>query len=287
MRMLSLIAAVLVCAAPLPAEEEAAKPLRVLFLSKSAGFEHSVIKETDGQPSHAAKALAEVAAAMGATLKSTKDASLINTESLKDYDVLIFYTTGDLTETGTDGHPAMAPTGVDDLLAWIHGGGGFVGIHCASDTFHAAPEAPATPYLEMVGGEFLTHGRQFKGTLKVTDPEHPTMAAIEDGWTLLEEWYIFRNLNKEKMRVLALLDPSAEAKRDERYNVPPYPMIWCREYGNGRVFFNGMGHREDVWDHAAFRQHLADAIRWAGGEGETRAEPNYAEVVPPNIAKTE
>jgi type 1 glutamine amidotransferase len=262
-----------------------AEPVRVLFLSKSSGFEHSVIKQENGQPSYADKVLQGLAEKAGATITCTKDASLINAENLKNYDVVMFYTTGDLTEPGTDGTPPMAKTGPAELLAWVQGGGGFVGLHCATDTFHSTDGEPVNGYTEMVCANFLAHGRQFEGTLKHVDPKHPTLQGIEDGWTKLEEWYIFKNINTEKMHVLSLLDPSSEAKRDKRYDIPNYPVIWCREYGTGRVFYNAMGHREDVWDHPMFQQNIIDAIHWADGKGEAQAAPNYAETVPAPAAK--
>lgn len=260
-----------------PAESEDA--LRVLYLSKSSGFQHSVVMRHDGAPSHSELALEALAGEMGFTLTSTKDASQINPERLQDFDVVIFYTTGDLTQPGTDEHPPMPENGVDALLDWIRAGGGFVGIHSASDSFHGA-EGEVTPFIEMVGGEFLTHGRQFVGTLRAVNPEHPSMEGVPDEWTFLEEWYIFKNLNAEKMHVLALLEPGEEREKQPMYDLPDYPIIWCRAYGDGRVYYNALGHREDVWDHEHFRQMLRSAIRWAGGAGETMAEPNYAEVVP-------
>jgi len=261
---------------------QAEEPLRVLFLSKSAGFEHSAIKQEDGAPSHVDLALGELVSELGGTLVATKDASTINSENLENYDVVVFFTTGDLTTTGTDGHPAMGPDGVAELLAWIENGGGFIGFHCATDTFHPDPQCSSpTPFIQMVGGEFQSHGPQFEGTIKVTDPEHPVMGAVEDGWVINDEWYIFCNLDEENMRVLALLDTSeGHAQRIRMYRRPSYPIIWAKGLGEGRIFYNAMGHREDVWDHANFRQHVKDALVWAGGEGEARVEPNYAEVVP-------
>lgn len=257
-----------------------ADPVRILFLSKSAGFEHSVIKQKDGQPSYADKILQGLADKMGATLTCTKDASLINADNLKNYDVVMFYTTGDLTQPGTDGQPPMSSTGLDELLAWIKAGGGFVGLHCATDTFHSEDVKPVNGYTEMICGEFKAHGRQFAGTLHHVDPTHPALQGIDDGWTKEEEWYIFKNVNTEKMHVLSLLDPSSEGKKDERYAIPSYPVIWCREYGSGRVFYNAMGHREDVWDHPMFQTCLTSAIEWAQGKGDTQAAPNYNEAVP-------
>jgi len=258
------------------------EPLRVLFLSKSSGFEHSAIKHADGEPSHVDLALQELVGDLGGELLYTKDASLINADNLKNFDVVVFFTTGDLTTPGNDGEPPMGPDGVSELLAWIEGGGGFLGFHSATDTFHPDPQCSSpTPFIEMIGGEFQSHGPQFEGTIRVTDPEHPVMAAVEDGWVINDEWYIFCNLDEENMRVLALLDTSEPpARRIRMYRRPSYPIIWAKGLGEGRIFYNAMGHREDVWDHEHFRQHVKDALVWAGGEGEARVEPNYKDVVP-------
>ncbi|MBI4556362.1 MAG: ThuA domain-containing protein [Candidatus Hydrogenedentes bacterium] len=255
-----------------PAEE-----INILFLSKSVGFEHSVVAQNADKPSLCDTVLSKLAEQMGAKFATTKDASQINAENLKEYQLVIFYTQGELTqEGGKDGSPAMGANGVADLLAWIENGGGFVGFHCASDTFHTPEGGPVTPFLQMVGGEFAGHGKQFVGTVKVVDADHPTVASIPKEWSINDEWYTFRNLNKDQMHVVALLDPGEERSKQEMYNVPNYPVIWCSERGKGRVFFNAMGHREDVWENETFQKSVVDAIQWSSGKGSTQAKPNYA-----------
>lgn len=253
---------------------------RILFLSKSAGFQHSSIKEKDGKLNHVATVLTELAEANGAELVATKDASLINAENLKNYNLVIFYTTGFLTETGADGQPAMGENGVKELSEWIEAGGGFMGFHCATDTFHTGKQEAPTEYTKMIGASFLTHGAQFEGTLRLVDSSHPVAFNIEDGWTKKDEWYMFRNINTENIHVVALLDPGAEREKQKRYDVPNYPVIWTSAPGDGRVYYNAMGHREDVWDDATFQAMVVDAAGWALGNGETDSEPNYADVVP-------
>jgi uncharacterized protein len=260
---------------------QAQERVLVLFLNKSAGFEHSCIKWENGQPSHVDKVLQELAARTGAEVTSTKDASTINAENLKNYDVVIMYTSGLLTTEGTDGHPAMGPNGVEELVAWVRNGGGLVGYHCASDSFHRTEENPESPFLEMLGGEFKSHGKQFTGKLIVVDPEHPTMANVPQNWEIHDEWYVLENLSKDKMHVLALLDPREQREEQpDHYNLPNYPIIWCSTEGAGRVYYNAMGHREDVWDHPIFQQSVIDAVNWARGAGPAQAEPNYQAVVP-------
>jgi len=259
--------------------------LRVLYLTKSAGFEHSVVKRDGDQPAYSERILSEIVKKMGGTLTVTKDAGQINAENLKNYDVVIFYTSGDLTQSGTDLQPVMGPNGVSDLLAWIEGGGGFIGFHSANDSFHS-PAGSVSSYVEMIGGEFQTHGPQFKGTLRVVSAGHPAIAHLPDGWSLQDEWYLFINLNKEKMHVLALLDPGEEGRKIDLYNIPGYPIIWCRTYGKGRTLYNALGHREDVWDSPVFQQVVADNITWASGKGAPGADPNYAQAIPGKIEES-
>lgn len=254
----------------------------VLFLSKSAGFQHSSITEKDGKPSHVGALIAALSEQNGVNVTVTKDASLINAKNLENYGLVIFYTTGDLTTTGTDGHPAMGKNGMRDLTNWIKAGGAFMGFHCAADTFHGGGDV-VTPYIEMLGGEFLSHGKQFEGILRVVDPSHPTALSIPRDWKKRDEWYMFKNLNTDNIHVIALMDPGAERQEQEMYNVSSYPVIWCSSLGEGRVYYNAMGHREDVWDDPIFQAMVVDAAGWAMGQGELQAEPNFAKVVPSAI----
>ena len=54
---------------------------------------------------------------------------MFSPEYLAGFDVVIFYTTGDLLSVGTDGYPAMTPAGKQALLDWVANGHGFVAIH--------------------------------------------------------------------------------------------------------------------------------------------------------------
>ncbi len=252
----------------------------VLLLSKSAGFEHSVIKFDDQKHCHVATVLEPLLKGLGMTLDSTKDGSTINADNLKKYKIVIFYTTGMLTDTTGDGSPAMGPNGVSDLLKWIDNGGGFIGFHCATDSFHTTPGQPVTPYLTMLGGEFVVHGKQFVGTLKVVDQKHPTMASFPNPWKIMDEWYVLKNFNTKTMHVLALLDPGEQrVEQPEKYNIPAYPAVWCSEQGKGRVYYNAMGHREDVWTDPTFQKVLVDSIKWVRGEGPADATPNFDKVI--------
>lgn len=263
------------CASVCAVAEDAAG--KALLLTKSGGFQHSTVAEKDGQPSLVENVLRPILAHQGMTMDATKNASAINAENLANYKLVIFYTQGDLEKPWTDGGEPMGADGMKALNDWIAKGGGFIGYHSAADTSRpATPEAEITPYTKMIGGAFKSHGAQFVGTVRVVDPEHPAIKSVPDGFTINDEWYVFMHSDTENMHVLAALDPGTEREKQEQYNIPTYPAVWCKAQGEGRIFYSAMGHREDVWKNPTFLQMTADAIAWARGETELRAKPNFS-----------
>ena len=96
------------------------------------------------------------------------------------YDAFLFETQGDLTQLGVDKQPPMRPEGKNVLLKAIAAGKGFVGCHCASDTFHSPGQsdknqdaAHIDPYIAMLGGEFIRHGSQQTAWMRVVDNRFP------------------------------------------------------------------------------------------------------------------
>lgn len=284
--MVILMAFVTACIAVTAMAQDITPP-RILFLSKSEGFEHSPVAVADGKPSLAETILGTLAKQNDSPFTSTKDASLINADNLKNYDLVVFYTQGDLTKPSKDGGAPMGEKGQADLVEWVKNGGRFMGFHSASDTFHTPDGGEVTPYLKMVGAEFTTHGAQFKGTLKVVDPTHPTMVDVPVDWSFDEEWYLFKNFNTATMHVLALLDPGEDGAKQDKYRIPPYPAIWCSALGKGKVYFTALGHREDVWESPVFQSSIVDAAQWLMTAGTAGTEPNYDKAVGKPAPKAE
>ena len=147
----------------LPAWGAGKKPARVLFFTKSSGYQHSVIERHGNELAYAEKLLIAMGKQNNFEVIPSKDGRLFTTQSLARFDAFVFYTTGDLTQAGNDHHPPMPSDGKQALLDAIHAGKGFVGIHSASDTFHSTGDK-IDPYIDMLGGEFLTHGSQQPST---------------------------------------------------------------------------------------------------------------------------
>src|SRR5690349_24058821 len=95
---------------------DSGKKRKVLFFSKSSGFEHSVIQRHNGEPSFAEKLLQQWGPEQNVEFTFSKDGSLFTPEYLNQFDAYFFHTTGDLTQTGTDKNPPMSPDGKKAFL---------------------------------------------------------------------------------------------------------------------------------------------------------------------------
>jgi uncharacterized protein len=173
---------------------------------------------------------------------------LMTSEALSRYNGVFFANT-----TGDIGIPDVAA-----FLAWISNGGGFLGAHSASDTYHESPE-----FLAMLGGEFDTHGKIAEADVRVDDPSHPAVSHLAPRFQLVDELYRFKRFTKSEVRMLLTLDRIPPDGVGEAGQPADLPMAWHKSHGRGRVFYTAFGHRDEVWRDPRFQQHLREAIRWA------------------------
>jgi type 1 glutamine amidotransferase len=270
-----------------------AAPLRVLYFTKSSGYEHSVIQQDNGKPSVSEKVLAALAPKNDFVFTVSKDGSLFSADYLKQFDVLLFYTSGDLTSNGTDRYPGISGTGLSALFDFVAGGGGFVGLHSTSDSFHSQERGggnnprrlqryrnygdAADPFVKMLGGEFIRHGPQQVARATVADPKFPGFGAAGAELNVNEEWYTLKEFAPD-IHVLLVMQTAGMQGGD--YARPPYPLAWARTHGKGRVAYNAMGHRDDVWDSAYFQSMLTGMLNWAGRRADADVAANLGSAAP-------
>jgi len=266
-----------------------AAPKKILFFTKSSGFEHSVISWKNGRPSFAEKILLDLGAKNGWEFTFSKDGSKFGPEYLAQFDAVFFYTTGDLCSEGTDKNPPMTPAGKQALFDYVRGGKGFIGTHSATDTFHTANESKkgpdryanhgtnADPYACFIGGEFIIHGAQQVATNRVIDPKFPGFENVGDSFAFQEEWYSLKDFAPDDHCLTAI---DAPHMKGPMYDRPAYPNTWARNEGKGRVWYTALGHREDVWTNPTFQQILVGGIKWALGEVSADVMPNLQTAAP-------
>ena len=261
-------------------EEKSSEPSRVLFLTQSAGFKHGSVTRAEGKLAPAEIALKQLGQQTGLfTVDATQDSAADFTpENLAKYDIVAFYTTGDLP----------IPEANRDYFfnEWLPAEGhGVIGFHSAMDTYHNYES-----FWDMIGGTFIGHAWNAGSTvtMRVHEPENPLMQPFAENATLpadsygdpgyvqQDEIYQYRHWQPEKVRVLMSLDYSASPTNKGvpvqfGYHVP---IAWMKTIGQGKVYCNNLGHREDTWTNAAMLDSVTAAVKWMRGDIEIDATPN-------------
>ncbi|MCP3420983.1 ThuA domain-containing protein [Nocardioides pinisoli] len=219
-----------------------------LLFSKTAAFRHSNIDE-------ATTAIQTLAADNNFTVTATEDSSAFNDANLEQYEVVIFLsTTGDV----------LNATEQAAFERYIQAGGGYAGIHAASDTEYDWPW-----YGQLVGAYFNNHPAGTPtATVKVEDPAHASTHGIEPRWQRTDEWYNFRTNPaanpRTKLHVLASLDETTYAPGGGAMGAE-HPIAWCQDYDGGRSWYTGMGHTEASFVDPKFLGHILGGIQTAAG----------------------
>jgi type 1 glutamine amidotransferase len=212
-------------------------PLRVGVFSRTLGFRHESIAP-------AQDALRAIAAVQKASFEFTDDpAELI--ARLPQTDVVVFLmTTGDVLD-------AAQQTSFEQF---IRSGGGWVGIHSATDTEYDWPF-----YGELAGTWFKDHPAVQKATVLLEAPQHPIVAQLPASWKRSDEWYNFRENPRGKVDVLLRLD---EASYSGGSMGDDHPIAWCRELDRGRAFYTGFGHTNESWQEPLLVGMVERALAW-------------------------
>jgi uncharacterized protein len=279
----SSLAALALGSAPLLRAAPARKP-RILMYTHSQGFQHGCVTRKGDKLSLAEQIVTDLAAKHDFEVVCEKDGRVFVSDDFPKFDGFLFETQGNLcAEKSVDGQPPMPPEGKKALLEAVKSGKGFVGCHCASDTFHSPGAAfqnqepdKIDPYIAMLGGEFIKHGQQQKGWMRVADADFPGLKGLKD-FEMMEEWYSLKNFAPD-LHVLLVQDTKGMVNFD--YERPNYPATWARRHGKGRVFYTSMGHRDDVWQSETFQTILLAGLGWTLGRVDAEIPPNLKDASP-------
>jgi len=238
---------------------------RLLVYNETAGFVHDVSKRpAEGELSLVEQALVALGKQNGAfEAVVSRDPRSFEGESLARFRAVFFHTTGELP---------LSDAQKRSLIEFVRGGGGFVGSHCAADTFYEWPE-----YGELLGAYLDEHPWNEKVKVRVEDEEHPATRHLGGSFEIEDEIYQFKApYARERLHVLLSLDNDANdlARASVKRRDLDFAVAWCQAFGEGRSFYTSLGHRPEVWADARFREHLLGGIRWAMGELEGSAEPS-------------
>lgn len=246
----------------------AAQPRRMLYVTHSAGFRHGSIEASR-------RVLEQIAARSGALeIVSTEDLSRLTAENLRNYDSVLFFTSGELP---------LSDRQRSDLLEFVRGGKGFGGFHSATDTLYNWPE-----YGELIGGYFDGHPWTQEVAVDIEDPDHPATRGFPNSFRIREEIYQHRNFSRDRVRVLMTLDTGSVNLGVQGVNRTDgdFALAWIRNYGQGRVFYSALGHFDETWLDVRIQGMLLGALQWLAGLAEGDATPRGGTgIAPPLVAR--
>lgn len=219
--------------------DQPAKKQSVLVFSLTKGYRHASIKE-------GVAAIREMGLTNGFTVDTSENVNSFTAENLKKYKALIF-----LNPTGSN---VFNDEQKQALKQYINNGGGYVGIHAASD-FNYEWEW----YGKMVGGYFESHPAVQQAKLNIIDPKHKMVKGLPQPWLHKDEWYNFKSFNTT-VKVLIKVDETSYKGGNMNNN---HPISWCHEFEGGRVFYTALGHTKECYTDPLFLQHVWAGLKWA------------------------
>lgn len=178
--------------------------------------------------------------------------------------------------------------------AYVAGGGGFVAVHAANNSFPDWPEynkmigvggwggrdERSGPYLRLRDGKFV-HDKQTPGTggshgayhefpVETRAPAHPVMKRLPAKWMHAgDELYDRLRGPAENVTVLA----SAMSAKDKGGTGEHEPLLMAIDHGKGRVFHTALGHDENSMKCAGFVATLTRGAEWAATGEVTQPAP--------------
>ena len=215
---------------------------RLLVYTRTLGYRHddSIIAGSATLPAKLAE--------RGIVADVTEDPAVFTAENLARYRAIAFmYTTGnDILDA--DGKLAFEQ--------FVRGGGGWLGIHSATDTEYMWPF-----YQELIVTPFRTHPIIQPGTLTIEAPDHPAMRDLPSPWPATDEWYDFVG-NPRDTAGVAILATIDEASYTGGSSGADHPLIWSHERLGGRALYSAIGHVANRWNEPDYLGHVIASVRW-------------------------
>ncbi|MEO6686002.1 MAG: ThuA domain-containing protein, partial [Dyadobacter sp.] len=218
--------------------------INILVFSKTAAFRHASIGAGK-------TALTKLSKEKGFTVSFTEDAGQFNDKNLKNYNAVIFLnTTGDILND-------------EQQIAferYIQAGGGYLGIHAATDTEYGWPW-----YGKLAGAYFLDHpmtpSNVQNGKFIVTQKNHWATQGMPDEFERKDEFYSFKDISPKINVVLKIDEKSYQGGKNPDF----HPISWYQDFDGGRSFYTAMGHTDETFSEPLFINHLWAGIKYAAG----------------------
>jgi type 1 glutamine amidotransferase len=222
-----------------PASNGPQPSTKILVFTRTRGFHHSSIPA-------AVAAVKLLGTKNDFAVDATDDPSYFSDARLAKYKAVVFLlTTGDILNASQQAA----------FERYIAGGGGFVGVHSASDTEYEWPW-----YGQLVGAFFQQHPRIQRAAVVVHDQALAATQTLPSPWDRSDEWYNFRTDPTSHVHVLLTVD---ERTYQGGTMGSSHPIAWCHDFDGGRAWYTAMGHASSSYKDPLFLAHLLRGILYA------------------------
>ncbi|HOB76820.1 MAG TPA: ThuA domain-containing protein [Phycisphaerae bacterium] len=165
------------------------------------------------------------------------DLDALKADRLESFDLVVFYwTLGTITEEQKRG-----------LMNFVAGGKGFATFHSGADSFRGDPD-----YRAFVGGYFISHPAYRQYQVSITEEKSPITAGLDE-FLITDEQY------------LTDYDPRVKVLANALHKGKPWPVLWTKDWGKGRVFYSALGHDAKACQQEMFKRTLLRGAQWAAG----------------------
>src|SRR3954470_18467458 len=173
--------ALLLAALAIPSAPEEPELPKVLFFANPMQSDNDVIRRTRPEDLSVAERLFAELSKGVFDVTITQDGGEVTRAKLARYQAVVFFT-------------AINPPGVDvdGRVAWVKGGGAFVGIHSTANTYQGHPAFGA-----MLGAKYdrrpwrTREAPQTRVRVRVVDRSHPAARHLGESFELADDLYQF------------------------------------------------------------------------------------------------
>ncbi|MGB3776044.1 MAG: ThuA domain-containing protein, partial [Leeuwenhoekiella sp.] len=231
---------------------------QILVFSKTTGYRHASIPK-------GIEALVKLGNENKFKVDTTENASVFASDSLKKYAAIVFLnTTGNVMNAAQEA----------GFERYIQAGGGFVGVHAATDT-----EYDWNWYGKLVGAYFTSHPAIQEADFVIKDKDFPATSFFTDSlWTREDELYNFKKLNPDVNVLISIDEKSYEGGENDNN----HPMSWYHDYDGGRAFYTELGHTDESYTDPSYLKHLMGGLTYAMGDNKKLDYNKAVSQMPPD-----
>jgi type 1 glutamine amidotransferase len=224
------------------APSDAPRSAKILIYGVTgAGFRHASIPAAANAIAQAAAAVGLTAEIVGATdATNVADPSKFTAAALAGYGAVVLLA----NDAEPFGYPATDE--IQNLIAYVQGGGALVGIECVTNCYGGAIGSPGTaghpksvPFHALLGATFQDHPGNLAPATCTKVGTHPAIAQLAPSFRTTDEIYSFTDFRMDNQVILNCVSSAAPGT--------VRPVSWVREEGSGRVFYSALGHSDAHW----------------------------------------